>query len=94
MKAKESDDYCTQMTTASKRGSARELFEETGIDVRSNIERLHPAGLRISEDQDKSSDPVLSNEYKNRLFYFLVVTDDDFPREGQQAFGSLSLKVC
>lgn len=91
--AKESDDYCTQMTAASKRGSARELFEETGLDVRSNVERLQPARLRLSQTVDKSGNTMLVNEYKNRMFFFLLVTDDDFPKEGREAFGSSHLKL-
>jgi 8-oxo-dGTP pyrophosphatase MutT (NUDIX family) len=89
-----SDDYRTQLTMATKTGAARELFEETGIDVRKHLDRLNPAGLRSSPKIDKAHNPILVNEYKHRLFYFLMVTDDDFPiKDGQKAIGSVDLQV-
>lgn len=93
VEAKESDDYETQLVVATKRGAARELFEETGMDVRKQLDRLNPAGLRPSATLDKSHKPVLVNEYKHRLFYFLLVSDDDFPKNGKKAMGSVNLRV-
>jgi hypothetical protein len=85
--AKESDDYKTQLMTATKRGASRELFEETGINVRNNLDRLSPAGLRTSPTRNKDGVELLVNEYKHQLFYFLMVTDDDFSKDGVKAHG-------
>jgi len=65
-------------------GAARELFEETGMDLRSSLDRLEPAALRAKNKvkSGSSGDEVLTNEYKHRLFYFLSVKDDDFPKGG------------
>jgi 8-oxo-dGTP pyrophosphatase MutT (NUDIX family) len=77
-------------------GVARELFEETGIDVRtdysvnrataanpvSSSSRLIPASLRnVRPRVKKGNRKLLFNEYENRLFYFLTVTDIDFPTQ-------------
>jgi 8-oxo-dGTP pyrophosphatase MutT (NUDIX family) len=83
---------------ACKVGAARELWEETKIDIRKDLDRLEPAILRNTEDPandeehehggDEEDDAttttttILSNEYKHRLFFFLLVDDDDFPGEG------------
>jgi 8-oxo-dGTP pyrophosphatase MutT (NUDIX family) len=91
--AKYSEDYCTQMTTASKRGCARELFEETGIDIRSTIERLNPVCLRLSQRMVEPQKPILLNEYKHRIFYYLSVTDGDFPVVERPGDGTHSLQV-
>lgn len=63
-----------QLLLAGKMGTARELFEETSIDLRNSLERLEPTKLYSKERKDK-----LSNEYKNRLFYTVHLRDDDFP---------------
>lgn len=52
---------------AAKKGSVRELFEETGLDLRSQLHRIKP--LRLNEN---------SNMHKNRLFYVATVHDADF----------------
>lgn len=65
-----------QLLLASKRGAARELFEETGIDVQKSLDRVQPLALT----QEMSSGP--RNEYKHRLFYVLKVTDSDFSSTG------------
>ena len=49
------------------------MWEETGIDVRNQLDRLQPAALR---DSDTATE--LSCEIKKRLFYFLAITDEDF----------------
>ena len=58
---------------AAKAGAARELWEETGIDVRDQLHRLQPAALKSSNTTTE-----LSCEIKHRLFFFLAATDDDF----------------
>jgi 8-oxo-dGTP pyrophosphatase MutT (NUDIX family) len=81
----------TQLLEAGKRGAARELFEETGIDVRSQLHRMEPATLR----EPKDGESELANEYKHRLFYILNVANDDFLSHGETPMGTLgeTLKV-
>ena len=62
-----------QLLEAAKAGAARELWEETGIDVRSQLKRLQPAALKSSNTATE-----LSCEIKHRLFFFLAAADDDF----------------
>jgi 8-oxo-dGTP pyrophosphatase MutT (NUDIX family) len=85
--ARQSSDKNTQLLIAGKIGAARELFEETGIDVRSKLDRLAPASLR-TEAKVKHGVEILKNEYNHRLFYLLSVTDDDFATKGEIAFGT------
>ncbi|EEC51226.1 predicted protein [Phaeodactylum tricornutum CCAP 1055/1] len=75
----------TQLLEAGKRGAARELFEETGIDVRSQLHRMEPATLR----EPKDGESELANEYKHRLFYILNVANDDFLSHGETPMGTL-----
>lgn len=78
-----------QLQLAGTTGAARELYEETGIDVRSQLARLVPAILRSkSKKSGKDGVSALVNEYKHRLFFFLMVTDSDFPKDGIGAMGS------
>lgn len=56
-----------QLLVAGKKGAVRELFEETGLDLRSQLHRIKP--LRIKDS---------SNIHKNRLFYIATVQDADF----------------
>lgn len=58
---------------AAKMGAARELFEETGIDIRTQLHRLEP--VRLYKDGDETA---LVNALQNKLYFFLNVTDDDF----------------
>lgn len=53
---------------------ARELYEETGIDISQNLDRLEETQLRF----DFEIVDELSNEINNRFFYSLDVNDDDF----------------
>ena len=62
-----------QLLEAAKAGAARELWEETGINVQSQLHRLQPAALKSSNTATE-----LSCEIKHRLFFFLAVTDEDF----------------
>ena len=64
---------------ACRAGAARELYEETGIDVRSKHDletRLLPVVLLHPHDKKKKK--KLPNEYKDRFFFLLKVNDDDF----------------
>jgi 8-oxo-dGTP pyrophosphatase MutT (NUDIX family) len=76
--AHSSRDAQTQLLTASRTGAARELFEETGMDMRDHLDRLEPASLRPDVTLDKKGKPILTNELKHRLYFFLSVTDEDF----------------
>ena len=76
--AEESLDGQTQLLLASRAGAARELYEETGLDVRYQLDRVEPATLRDEIEFDKNGTPILKNEFKNRLYFFLPVTDNDF----------------
>ena len=64
-----------QLVLAGKLGAARELYEETGMDLRHQLDRLKPAKLFKKDKKGR-----VSNEYKSRLFYVLHLTDDDFLR--------------
>ena len=76
--ARLSSDPKQQLLHAAKAGTAREIFEETGIDVRADLDRLEPAILRSNPETSKKGKELLQNEYKQRLFFFLNVTDADF----------------
>lgn len=81
----------TQLMEAARAGAARELFEETGMDVRASLERLQPAPLRREGAQ---SDKELDCELKKRLYFFLSVTDDDFwIKDKHDASSILRLKL-
>jgi len=64
--AKLTNDRNAQLELAGKVGAARELFEETGIDIRSSLDRLEPAALRNGTKLDKDGHEILPNEYKHR----------------------------
>jgi 8-oxo-dGTP pyrophosphatase MutT (NUDIX family) len=72
--AEAAPDRVAQLLLASKLGAARELFEETGIDVRSELDRLLPPFLHPQTTES------MPNESEHRIYYFLIVTDDDFPK--------------
>ena len=82
--AEQADDPYQQLLIAAKAGAARELYEETGMDILRQLDRLDPAPLH----NDPSSNP-LPNLYKSRLFFFLSVTDDDFPKGGITPMGTV-----
>jgi hypothetical protein len=70
-----------QVQHAGQIGAARELYEETGIDLRDQLERIRPICLyddRAETSSLRASSSILVNEYKHRLFYILLVTDSDF----------------
>ena len=60
---------------AAKSGTARELFEETGIDIRGELNRLDPVALSTGDAQ-------LGCMLENKCYFSLHVSDDDFPTEG------------
>ncbi|CAB9500217.1 NUDIX domain [Seminavis robusta] len=62
-----------QLQLAGKMGAAREMYEETGLDVRNALHRLEPTRLYPHQHKKK-----LMNEFKSRLFYTLHLTDQDF----------------
>mmetsp|Transcript_2226 Transcript_2226/g.4795 ORF Transcript_2226/g.4795 Transcript_2226/m.4795 type:complete len:294 (+) Transcript_2226:36-917(+) len=74
-----------------KIGVARELYEETGLDIRSALDRIQPVRLR------ENSDESLFCEFKKRLFFKLCVEDSDFVGTGTQSMNpnppSLKLKL-
>ena len=67
------------LVLACKIGAARELYEETGIDLRNSLNRLQPVPLRddnSSKVNEKEDD--LTCRFKHRLFFKICLTDDDF----------------
>ena len=74
--AQATQDPKEQLTLAGKMGAARELFEETGLDIRNSLDRFEPAKLYPKEKKNK-----LCNEFKHRLFYTIELADDDFLKE-------------
>lgn len=79
--AEQSGDHDEQLLLAAKAGAARELYEETGMDMLRQLHRLQPAQVfRDKNGGDALKKSGLPNLYKSRLFFFLPVTDDDFPK--------------
>jgi hypothetical protein len=76
-KAKLSGRENVQLQIAARDGAARQLFKETGIDIREKLDRLTPAVLRMNPPV-KNGQKILKNENDNRLFYFLQVEENDF----------------
>jgi len=76
--AKAASTRNSQLLYAAKAGAARELYEETGLDVRGDLSRIEPLKL-YSKEVDAGK---LENEYKSRLFFVLVVKDADFGASG------------
>mmetsp|Transcript_19142 Transcript_19142/g.40254 ORF Transcript_19142/g.40254 Transcript_19142/m.40254 type:complete len:161 (+) Transcript_19142:87-569(+) len=75
-----SNDSAAHILQGCKIGAARELFEETGLDVRNSLERLQPVWLRVCTLPESNE---LSCELKKRIFFKLDVFDDDFfPKKG------------
>jgi len=57
---------------ASKIAAARELFEETGLDIRNHLERLTQAPLRPTKEKE------LICELEQRIYFYLQLNMDDF----------------
>lgn len=66
------------MYNAAKTGGARELWEETGIDLRSNLDRLVPLVVRTEQKKGKTQ---LPNEIQERLFFVAELNNADFRSE-------------
>ena len=63
---------------ACQMGAARELYEETGLDIRQDLKRLQPANLKNSRSSSSSSSSELTNELAHRLYFVWMVNDNDF----------------
>lgn len=64
---------------ACKIGAARELYEETGIDIRNDLDRLNPVRLRVETlPMESGTQNKINCELKKRLFFSVQVTDEDF----------------
>ena len=81
--------------------AARELFEETGIDVRSDVGRLVPMKLlyeyseSCSNSNNDGSDNVVFKkavvyEHRLRWYFTLRLSNDDFPDESTTTSTSLA----
>jgi 8-oxo-dGTP pyrophosphatase MutT (NUDIX family) len=51
--------------------AARELYEETGIDLRRSLDRLQPVQLKSPKEDE------LACQYKKRIFLSAEIFDDD-----------------
>lgn len=63
----------TPIYEAAKRGCVREIWEETGLDLRESLDRVRPLWLGPTK-----KNKGLRNEYKDRLFFILELSDSDF----------------
>jgi hypothetical protein len=70
-----------QLLFAAKIGAARELFEETGIEIRAHLDRLVPARLGLFDPNTQE----LVNELGHRLFFILTMTNNDFTTDEVRA---------
>jgi hypothetical protein len=64
----------SHLLLACKIGAARELFEETGMDLRTSLDRLKPLQLRASTG---SENDLLNCEFKKRVLFSVDINDDD-----------------
>ncbi len=67
-----------QFYNAARAGCAREVYEETGIDLRSRLDELLPMILHDTEQTDLTGGTLI-NEYKSRIFFVCEIFDEDFP---------------
>mmetsp|Transcript_14273 Transcript_14273/g.16872 ORF Transcript_14273/g.16872 Transcript_14273/m.16872 type:complete len:220 (-) Transcript_14273:526-1185(-) len=70
--------YDIILLLASKIGAARELYEETGINLLSQLDRFEPNPVR---QQTEEMSEVEFCSVKDRCYFNLVLTDNDFPKE-------------
>eukprot|EP00554_Chaetoceros_debilis_P000651 CAMPEP_0194086642 /NCGR_PEP_ID=MMETSP0149-20130528/21896_1 /TAXON_ID=122233 /ORGANISM="Chaetoceros debilis, Strain MM31A-1" /LENGTH=273 /DNA_ID=CAMNT_0038769773 /DNA_START=167 /DNA_END=989 /DNA_ORIENTATION=- len=69
---------------ACKMGAARELYEETGIDVRGQLDRVHPAPLKSKHGSNSNLSTSSNHNFgltcmlKNKCYFTLNADDDDF----------------
>ena len=57
---------------AAKIAAARELWEETGLDIRNHLDRLTEAPLKPAKEHE------LTSELENRIYFYLQLKSDDF----------------
>jgi 8-oxo-dGTP pyrophosphatase MutT (NUDIX family) len=69
------DDWRDRLCFASRLAAARELFAETGLDLRGALHRLIPANL-VQQDQVEQSRGVY-NQFQRGLTYFLFLCEND-----------------
>lgn len=69
---------------AYKSCAARELYEETGIDLRGSLDRLEP--LQLKEPKGK-----LPCEYKQRIFFSAEIFDHDIALQDEMVALTSSL---
>jgi hypothetical protein len=73
-----SGSHNVQLQIAAREAAARQLYENTGLDIRGDPDRFKPAILRLNPPVDARGVQYLKNEYDNKLYYFLQVDDNDF----------------
>ena len=69
-------DVQKELVNASKFAAARELYDDIGIDIRVQLERLIP--LELWKDKEDSIDSEYPCELKKRVYFILNVDDTDF----------------
>ncbi|CAJ1960133.1 unnamed protein product [Cylindrotheca closterium] len=65
---------------AAKRGCVREIWEETGMDLRESLDRVRPLWLGAIK-----TNKGMRNEHKDRIFFVLEVSDSDFLTKAPEA---------
>jgi len=81
-----------QLYLATRIGCAREVYEETGMDFRSQLDRFLPMVLYSNNMEEIYNKSKLINEYKSRIFFVCDVFDNDFPcasRNGLSRFSTI-----
>lgn len=90
-----------QLYLAARMACAREIYEETSIDLRNSLDRLLPMMLvqppqsqppsttTLTPTSSSASANSLVNEYKHRIFFVAQVHDADFCPQGQSVQGSV-----
>jgi hypothetical protein len=63
---------------AAQEGTARRLYEETGLDFREQLNRLVPAKLRSEPTVDEHGQTIPTNEHNKQLYFAVTVSDEDF----------------
>eukprot|EP00539_Tryblionella_compressa_P009733 CAMPEP_0178798270 /NCGR_PEP_ID=MMETSP0745-20121128/11663_1 /TAXON_ID=913974 /ORGANISM="Nitzschia punctata, Strain CCMP561" /LENGTH=260 /DNA_ID=CAMNT_0020456905 /DNA_START=21 /DNA_END=804 /DNA_ORIENTATION=- len=71
-------EACFFFQIAAREAAARQLYEKTGLDIRSSVHRFKPAILRLNPPVDARGVQYLKNEYDRKLYYFLQVDENDF----------------
>lgn len=76
--AENSEDIQSQLVAAAQATATRQLYKETGIDIRDKPYRLEPAAIRNEVVSDGNGELVMTCELEKTLYYFLPVNDEDF----------------